>query len=124
MIVIVCGSRDWTDRALIREWLAKLPRGSVVVHGAARGADTIAGEEAAALGFEVRAYPADWSNGRGAGPARNQRMLDAEAPEAVLAFTWALRKVGNRPTGTGDMCIRAVEAGVRVTIVPPRKGAP
>lgn len=123
MIVIVCGSRDWTDRALIREWLAKLPRGSVVVHGAARGADTIAGEEAAALGFEVRAYPADWSNGRGAGPARNQRMLDAEAPEAVLAFT---RTGAGVPltTGTADMVARALLAGVRVTIVPPRKVAP
>lgn len=122
MIVIVCGSRDWTDRDTIRAWLSRLPAGTTVVHGAARGADTLAGEVARELGFEVREYPARWeTEGKAAGPMRNQRMLDAEREglRLVLAFTWALAKPEQRPTGTGDMVVRAVAAGVRVTVVPP-----
>jgi hypothetical protein len=122
--ILVCGTRDWTDRATIRAWLARCPKGTVVVHGAARGADEIAGEEAATLGFEVRPYPAAWKTlGNAAGPERNQRMLDIEEPDAVLAFTWALTRtdIADRPTGTGDMVLRALAAGVRVTIVPPKK---
>lgn len=127
MKVLVCGSREWTDRRTIREWLAKCPKGSVIVHGAARGADAIAGEEARALGFEVREYPADWERHRkGAGPIRNQQMLDAESPDAVLAFSWVVApKDRTAPKsitrGTSDMVVRALEAGVRVTIVPPRR---
>lgn len=125
LTVIVCGARDWKDRRLIREWLAKLPPGSVVVHGACHlgGADIIAGEEARSLGFEVREYPVDhavdgpWP---GAGPRRNQRMLDAEAPDAVLAFSWVAKGAGIT-SGTADMVSRALSAGVRSTIIPPRR---
>ncbi len=139
MKILVCGSRDWTERETIRAWLRKFPRGSTVIHGAARGADTIAGEEARALGFTVRAYPADWTtNGKAAGPIRNQRMLDEEHLRGTtiggvalpfqpfdrcLAFTWVLRKEeqSGRVTGTGDMVIRCVTAGIVATIVPPGK---
>jgi hypothetical protein len=120
--VLVCGARDWTDRATIREWIAKLPKGSIVVHGAAPGADTIAGEEARALGMIVLEYPADWANlGKAAGPIRNQRMLDAEAPDVVLAFSYVRKDDRGRKeitTGTSDMVARALEAGVRCTIIP------
>lgn len=124
MKVIVCGSREWSDRATIRAWLARCPKGTIVVHGAAAGADDLAGQEAEALGFEVRRYPADWNqHGNAAGPLRNQQMLDVEAPDAVLAFTWALERadITGRVTGTGDMVLRAVAAGVRVTIVPRKR---
>lgn len=125
-VVLVCGARDWTQRETIRSWLSKLPPGSVIVHGAARGADTIADEEARALGFEVRPYPADWQkHGKAAGPIRNQRMLDAEAPDVVLAFTFIIEQGENDPgtitRGTGDMVYRALKAGIRCTIIPPMR---
>jgi hypothetical protein len=126
MKLLVCGSRDWTDRETIRKWLIRVLssqpdvpfRNHVLVHGAARGADSIAAQEAAALDVQVHPYPADWASGKGAGPRRNQAMLDAEHPDLVLAFTDAIRKEGWRFTGTGDCVARAVEAGIRVTIVP------
>lgn len=140
MKILVCGARDWTDRETIRAWLSRFPKGSTVIHGdcgevengvAYQGADKIAREEALALGFTVRAYPADWSRGLRGGPERNQRMLDEEGHtcalsraqmfDRCLAFTWALKRKDrtDRMTGTGDMVTRCVEAGIVVTIVPP-----
>lgn len=123
-VVLVCGSRDWTERATIREWIGKLPAGSIVVHGAARGADTMAGEEAAARGLEVRPYPADWNaHGKAAGPIRNRHMYNTERPDVVLAFTWTLSREDRpeRPTGTGDMVLYALANGTRCTLIPPTR---
>jgi hypothetical protein len=120
--VIVCGSRLWTDVETIRAWLSRLPNGTTVAHGACRGADRIAGGVAEELGLDVRAYPADWdAHGDAAGPIRNQLMVDTERAHLRmgLAFTWALEGPREKRTGTGDCVVRLVEAGVRVTIVPP-----
>ena len=58
-----------------------------LIHGAARGADTLAAHAATLLEFHVRAYPADWERyGRGAGPIRNQQMLTEGKPDLVIAF--------------------------------------
>ena len=53
MVVVVCGSRSWTNRDLIGRRLSALRSGSAVIAGKAPGADTIAREEAVQLGFEV-----------------------------------------------------------------------
>lgn len=115
MIVLVCGDRDWTDEKMIEAELQKLPKGSIVVHGACRGADTIAGNIAKRLGFEVRPYPANWNEfGKRAGVIRNREMLQRENPNLVIAF----HKNLDRSKGTKDMVTVAKEAGVRVKIAP------
>ena len=43
MKVLVCGSRKWLEQKPIERELRKLPPGTIVVHGACRGADNIAG---------------------------------------------------------------------------------
>ncbi len=91
MVVLVCGSRGWGDRAMIERYIRKLAeqdddRSLVVIHGGAKGADTIAGEVATDLGAEVRVFEANWSRGKSAGNARNIEMLD-EKPERVGAFS-------------------------------------
>jgi len=53
MVVVVCGSRSWTNRDLIRRRLSALRAGSAVIAGKAPGADTIAREEAVQLGLEL-----------------------------------------------------------------------
>ena len=109
IVVLVTGDRDWNNYDSIRTELEKLPSGSAVVHGACRGADRIAGEIAEELGLEPRPYPADWRRYRGgAGPIRNQQMLDEE-PEIslVLAFHPDLTK----SKGTKDMVERSEKAG-------------
>jgi hypothetical protein len=93
LVVLVCGGRGWSDRWLVHEELRKLRCAGygVVIHGAARGADRIAGEEARLLGFAVREFPARWDiYGKGAGVLRNQEMID-QGPDLVLAFHEDLR---------------------------------
>lgn len=82
MKVLVFGSRKWLSQKAVERELKKLPPGTTIIHGAAPGADNIGGYVAKQLGFKVRAYPAKWDlHGKGAGPIRNQEMLDKEHRE-------------------------------------------
>lgn len=110
MKVLVCGSRTWSDDAVIRRALSDLPRGSVVIHGGARGADLIAGTVARSLGLSVWEFPADWKNlGRSAGYRRNIEMLD-ERPDLVIAF-WE-----NGSKGTEHTVREALRRGYAVDL--------
>ncbi len=90
--VLVCGSRDFTDRGLVdakldevRERLGGIPMR--VISGAARGADRMAAEWAARNGVPCDEYPADWDRyGRSAGYRRNEQMLTEGQPQLVVAF--------------------------------------
>jgi YspA, cpYpsA-related SLOG family len=118
--VLVCGSRTWTNRAIILRELATLPEHSIVVHGGAPGADSLAGEVARDLGFEVRVYPADWNRfSFSAGPIRNSEILAREHPDKdgvpiarVYAFARVLTKAAS--PGTWDMTRKAIARGIDV----------
>ena len=111
MKVLVCGSRSWNRPSLIGERLAKLPRGTEIIHGGARGADELAATYARALGIKETAYPADWrGKGKRAGILRNLEMLDQQ-PDFVLAF-W-----DGRSTGTQHTIDEAENRGIRVEIL-------
>ena len=113
MRLLVCGDRNWSDRKLIAAMLA-LEAPEVVIHGGCRGADLMAGEVARSLGLAIEEYPAQWHRyGRGAGPVRNQQMLDEGQPDRVLAFHSDL----SRSRGTADMVRRARAAGIPVVVV-------
>lgn len=114
MRIIICGSRDWIDGDAIRAALISLRKqhpDAVVVHGAARGADSLADRIARNLGFRVEAHPADWTGrGRAAGPERNQLMLKLGADQ-VLAFKDDFDPTLSRG-GTEHMVRIARDAGV------------
>ena len=108
MRVLVCGGRNFDDRKLL-DWALEPFKSSetVIIHGAAAGADHMASVWAKAHGIPVERYPADWKkHGKAAGPIRNQRMIDEGKPDLVIAFP------GGR--GTHDMCVRAEAAGIQV----------
>lgn len=85
-IALFCGSRRWSDRERIRADLERLPEGSIVIEGGARGADRIAREEAEALGIHVATVRALWDHfGRSAGYRRNEAMLRLQ-PDFVYAY--------------------------------------
>ncbi len=102
MIVLVTGSRGWTDADLIRVRLLGLwieHDDVTLLHGDALGADNIAHNIAVEYGWHVEPYPADWErHGRRAGILRNLAMLD-EGPDLVLAF-WDGESPGTRFTIT------------------------
>jgi hypothetical protein len=87
--VLVCGSRDWSHVEEMQVALIEIGeqyRSVTVIHGAARGADQMAGTIADALGYTVTEFPADWrGKGKRAGILRNLEMLD-QKPDLVLAF--------------------------------------
>ena len=89
MRVIVAGAVAWADEQAIRRELAKLPAGSVVIHGDCPGADEIAGRVAAELGFAVEAMDKNEQDyakyRRAAWKGLNERML-ATGCELILVF--------------------------------------
>ena len=123
MKILVCGDRQWSDRQTIYRIL--LPYATqtppvTILHGGARGADTLAGQIAQELGMEVRAVRAEWQRyGKGAGPRRNEEML-SEHPALVIAFHNDLAK----SKGTADMVRKAQKRGIAVMIVTTREEEP
>lgn len=116
MRLLICGDRDWTDQAMIERAVLALPRPpSVIIHGCARGADTMAGIIALKLGIPVLEFPAEWDrHGRAAGLIRNKRMLVEGKPTRVFAFHNDLA----RSKGTKHMVTIAAATGVPVEVNP------
>ena len=114
MKILVCGDRNWTDEEKIRKELSKFPVGTVVIDGAARGADSIANKVAMEMGFDTWRFPADWHHsGRSAGPIRNLEMLTRGKPDLVIAFhskIWESK-------GTKHMLSIARKAGVETRLM-------
>lgn len=89
MVIIVAGAVAWSDAAAIERELAKLPAGSLVIHGDCPGADALAGAIAARLGHAVQPMAKNHADaqrhGRVAWKGLNERMLACGA-ERVLVF--------------------------------------
>jgi hypothetical protein len=112
-LVLVCGSRGWTDELAITRRLELLSAEvTTIMHGnARRGADALADEAARTLGYDVCAVPADWKQyGRRAGVIRNSAMLD-RCPALVIAF-WD----GESP-GTAHTINEALRLGIKVEVI-------
>jgi hypothetical protein len=107
---LICGGRDFADYAMMERALKALilhPLDSVIIHGGARGADTLAGRWGQCNGSPVERYVANWDrDGNPAGILRNIRMLKEGKPDVVVAFPGG--------TGTAHMVKIAREAGVIV----------
>ena len=116
MRVLVCGGRNYTNKAAIFSELNSLHRLrfiEVIIEGNASGVDRIAGWWARNHRIDNLKFPADWAaHGRAAGVIRNQRMLDEGRPDLVIAFP------GGK--GTADMVRRARAAGIEVVELDPR----
>lgn len=115
MRAIVCGGRDFKNWPLIKATLdaihAETPLARVAT-GAAPGADTLADTWARSRAIRVERYYALWHTyGNAAGPMRNQKMLDDEQPDIVIAFPGG--------HGTEDMVSKAEARGVLVRRIQP-----
>jgi hypothetical protein len=117
MNLLICGDREWTNRRLIRDHIVRL-QPDCVIHGAARGADKIAGEEATDLQIEfIASFPAKWlKEKKAAGPIRNSRMLKNKwniVPDYALAFHNNIEE----SRGTADMVKKLKAAGIPVEVM-------
>lgn len=106
---LFCGSRHWTDAAAIAADVDALPPDSIVIHGGAPGADTLAAQAAQARGLHVARVDALWRRyGRSAGPRRNRAMLLLH-PDVVYAYPQG-------GPGTAGMMALARERGIPVLV--------
>lgn len=109
--VAIVGSRTWTDRDKVIEYVMGLPSNTIVVSGGARGVDRWAEQAARDRGLEVEVYRPDWTSGRGAGMARNQIIVDRS--DRVVAF-W-----DGESRGTRDTILKTKRAGKPLKIINP-----
>lgn len=115
LVVGVTGGRSYADYYTVQKTLAKVASkfDITVVHGAAKGADTLADVWCKRVGVTPVPYPADWdSYGDGAGPKRNQQMVDEGGIQLLLSFPGG--------SGTRDMTNRCLAANIPVKIIPER----
>lgn len=106
--LLVCGGRQFTDYYRFEQAMSQLPfTPRFVIHGGAKGADTLADQWGKSHGIQPVRLDAMWdAHGKGAGPKRNQAMLDIMQPNYCVAFPGG--------SGTADMIRRCKSAGITV----------
>lgn len=117
--VLVTGGHDFDDQATvdraIDQVFAICSGGITLLHGAAKGADACANAWAMAkrvvgASVGIHRYHAEWrKHGKAAGPLRNQRMIQDDKPDLVVAFPGG--------SGTADCVRRARAAGIEVLVI-------
>jgi len=133
--VLICGDRNWPNRESIRAWIEKLKDWGydTLIEGEARGADTIAREEAENAGMHIlestigtKGFPAKWEEykqkypiekfgmkWKSAGTDRNTQMLVEGKPDLIVAFHNNI----SASKGTKNMIKQATDAGIKVILV-------
>lgn len=111
MLIMITGSRDFIDRAFIKDVLNKyVAKNPIVIHGAQRGADRHAESVCKELGMRCIPFPADEGV-----PSpqrfhqRNDQMLYLD-PDIVIAF----KRTGYGNKGTQSVIEKAQLAGIPV----------
>jgi YspA, cpYpsA-related SLOG family len=113
--VLICGGREYTDRAELYAELDRLHAEyafETIISGGAPGADALAVEWAQARGVATQMFAAEWGafgrRGRPS-PLRNARMLAEGRPDLVVAFPGGHRTI--------NMVKQAKAAGVWVLTI-------
>jgi hypothetical protein len=113
MRILVTGSRNWNDGTAVEAAIVTAVRELgdrispvTIVHGGARGADSIAESVAHKYRLNVECHPAAWdTRGRAAGVIRNSEMVNAGA-DVCLAF------IKDQSRGASHCAAAAEKAGI------------
>lgn len=112
----IVGSRRFSERDRVSDYVNSLPPRASIITGSASGVDAVATRAARAKGIAVRVLPAAFDELADASKsaARNQRLIDA--CDVLVAFWDGTSK------GTRNTVERALDSGkeVHVFIGPPR----
>ncbi len=120
-VVIVTGSREWTDREAIYQRLKQYRAGTILLHGDngneswAVGADRIAASVGRDLGFQVVGHPYFTDAGKAGGPLRNKLLVALGAAYQGALYSVVVEAFplpGSR--GTWDCVRKADEANLPV----------
>ncbi len=92
-VVLVTGSRNWTEVRPIVECLAAHPKGTILIHGGCRGADKLAAAEAKQQGYIIWELP--YFEDEQGKEARNASMVYVasslrEMGHKVTCYAWPL----------------------------------
>jgi hypothetical protein len=113
MKVLVCGGRNYLNRAKVFETLDYLDTTrhfTLVIHGNARGADSLGAQWGYERRRNVTGVPAQWDKyGKKAGYIRNITMADLQ-PDLIVAFPGGI--------GTNMMIDIAKSRQIPIIIVP------
>lgn len=110
MILLVCGSRHWSDTTKLNTVLNEYTP-DIVIEGGASGADTLARLHFQSRGIHVATVNALWKYYQGnAGPERNAAMITLK-PDLVIAF-WL-----GGSSGTRNMITQADQYNIPTCIV-------
>lgn len=87
--VIIAGSREFQDYAILKATMDKLLKNVrdeiVIISGTARGADALGERYARERNYAIHSFPAEWDRfGKAAGFVRNEEM--AANADALVAF--------------------------------------
>ena len=114
MRVLVCGGRTYSNSLALTNALDTFHLRTPIthlIHGAARGADSLAATWAHSRSIPTTAFPADWArHGRSAGHIRNAQMLSEGNPAHVIAFPGG--------PGTAGMISLTRKANIPLTLIP------
>lgn len=128
MRVLVCGATYFNDYEKLHTELVRIltekgyncthfsnqftPIDIIIISGMAKGADTLAVKFAEQYGLPCLKFPADWARyGKGAGPIRNQEMIDRGRPDLIIAFPMKSSR------GTRDMINRGLMESIEVIVI-------
>lgn len=115
MQVIVAGSRDCHDPELLQKAIRDTGwEITSIVHGGARGADTLADQYADNNNIPKLVFQADWNkNGKAAGPIRNSEMIDyvKQTSGSGVILLW-----DGKSRGTWDVLKKSYAAGLKVWV--------
>lgn len=122
MIVVVTGSREWTDRMRLRDELETIHRRytiDLLIEGDADGVDKFAGSWAAERGIPLAKMPYAVAYGKGGGPVRNGWMLALansvarDRADSVLVVAFPTKS----SVGTWNCVQQAKGLGIHIRIV-------
>lgn len=113
---IVCGGRAFHDSFFFIRAMDQIVKArgmpDKVVHGAAKGADTLADKRARRNQCTTIPVPTNWDEPN-AGPKRNEKMIVHHAPRLVVAFPGG--------AGTANMLALAERYRIERAVVQPKE---
>jgi hypothetical protein len=116
--IIVCGARDYTDYRRVESSLREERELiELCINGGAKGADLFADSACSVLRIPKERMDAKWrEQGLGAGPIRNQKMLQKLKEYLGEKQVWAFHDDLEKSKGTANMISLAIQAGIAVRL--------